>query len=181
MYLTKSIIRNFALRESSQKSLSNVRAKGWAQNAVRVFVSHSHIDVVALSNEELLHLITMLITLASDVYIDSLDQSMPAETSAETAIRIKDKIDVCDRFLLVATENAVSSRWVPWELGYADKAKGIANIAILPIADPYGRWDGSEYLRLYPTARISSDDRLAVFRPSAQKGYYVEHWMRNGG
>jgi hypothetical protein len=86
----------------------------------------------------------------------------------------------CDRFLLAATSNAVNSRWVPWELSYADKAKGLSNIAVIPIADPYGDWEGAEYMRLYPTAEISTTDQLVVFPPSSDKGRLIESWMSYG-
>lgn len=102
---------------------------------------------------------------------------MPNETSPETAVRLKGKIDLCDRFLLLATENAIKSKWVPWELGYADKAKGIERIAIIPIADPYGRWSGSEYLALYPRVRVTQDDNLGVYEIGAQTGRYIKSWF----
>src|SRR5581483_9605933 len=127
----------------------------------------SHVDAKDLSKEEIIALIRMLIALSYDVYIDWLDPDMPSETNEETATRLKTKIDECDRFLLVATTNAVNSRWVPWELGYADKSKGIKNIAIIPIADSNGKWEGAEYLRLYPQVLITDDDRLGVFPPAA--------------
>lgn len=49
---------------------------------------------------------------------------MPQVTSGETAIRIKDRIDKCDKFILLATDKAVESKWCNWELGYGD-AKNI--------------------------------------------------------
>ena len=103
-----------------------------------------------------------------------------SQTSADTAKRLKDKIDGCDRVLVVATNNAVSSRWVPWELGYGDKAKGENNIVIILIADPYGRWEGSEYLRLYPHVSQTDSDQLGVFRSSQKSGVLLKSWMENG-
>lgn len=48
---------------------------------------------------------------------------MPQVTSGETAIRIKDRIDKCDKFILLATDKAVESKWCNWELGYGDAKK----------------------------------------------------------
>jgi hypothetical protein len=94
---------------------------------------------------------------------------------------LKTKIDECDRFLLVATTNAINSRWVPWELGYADKSKGVDNIAVIPIADSSGKWGGTEYLRLYQQVLITTDDHLAVFPPAAIKsGITIGYWMAYG-
>jgi hypothetical protein len=181
MYLTKALIRDFAARETSQRAFREYAVKAWAPGRTRIFLSHSHIDVNDLSRDDLRALLTMLIALGGDVYIDWLDPEMPSEACADTAERLKDKIDGCDRFLLAATTNAVKSRWVPWELGYADKAKGVKNIAVIPIADPYGQWEGSEYLRLYQSAILSDARRLAVFPPSKQQGVLIEHWMLHGG
>lgn len=151
----------------------------------RVFLSHSHMDARDISKEDLRNLITMLVALSLklgfEVYIDWLDPDMPSQTCEGTANRIKEKIDGCDRFLLAATTNAINSRWVPWELGYADKAKGVDNVAVLPIADPNGYWEGSEYLRIYPTVLVSDAGNLAVFQPSStQNGVRIEYWMPYG-
>jgi hypothetical protein len=180
-YLTKSMISSFANRETSRKAFDDYVNRVPFSSKTRVFLSHSHIDANDITKDDLRSLYTLLVALSCDVYIDWLDPDMPSETCGDTAKRIKEKIDGCDRFLLAATVNAVNSRWVPWELGYADKAKGVKNIAVLPIADPYGQWEGSEYLSLYPTAQISSTDRLAVFPPSANDGYYIEDWMSGSG
>ena len=173
-------MHSFANRETSRKAILDYVNSDLTTPKTRIFLSHSHIDAQGFSREDLRALIAMLVTLSCNVYIDWLDPDMPSETSEVTANRIKEKIDACDRFLLVATNNAVNSRWVPWELGYADNAKGVNNIVVLPVADPYGQWEGAEYLRLYPRASISSTKRLAVFPPSSQNGRLIEDWMEYG-
>ena len=57
-------------------------------------------------------------------YIDSRDLSMPKIISGETAEKIKDRIKKCKRFILLATDGAVESKWCNWELGFADAIKG---------------------------------------------------------
>lgn len=181
MYLTRSILKSYSRLEATQKAIDSYIARDYTEAKVRIFLSHSHIDAKGLSKEEIISLIRLLVALSYDVYIDWLDPDMPSETNEETARILKLKIDECDRFLLVATTNAVNSRWVPWELGYADKSKSVNNIAVIPIADANGNWKGAEYLRLYPQVLISTDDRLAVFQPSATKnGYEVGYWMAQG-
>lgn len=180
-YLTKSMIRQFAQRETSRKAMDDYIKRYPFPAKARIFLSHSHNDTQDLSKDDLRALVVMLVALNCDVYIDWLDPEMPTQTCADTAKRIKEKIDGCDRFLMVATANAVNSRWVPWELGYADKAKGVSNVAVFPIADPYGQWEGAEYIRLYPTAQISSTDRLAIFPATSDKGRLIETWMSYGG
>ena len=67
------------------------------------------------------------------VYIDSKDSSMPITTSAETAINLKDRIRKCDRFILLATNGAIESKWCNWELGFGDANKYPDKIAIFPL------------------------------------------------
>lgn len=179
-YITKSIIHSFAQRETSRKAFDDYVNRVPFSAKARVFLSHSHMDATDITKADLRSLMTILVTLSCDVYIDWLDPDMPSETCGDTAKRIKDKIDECDRFLLAATVNAVNSRWVPWELGYADKAKGVKNIAVLPIADPYGQWEGSEYLSLYPTVQISATNHFAVFPASSNTGSRLDYWMTYG-
>ena len=75
-----------------------------------VFLSHKHDeqetlqDVVAFLKEE-----------GVDVYVDWMDPSMPAYTNAETAHKLKQKIEVADKFILVATPTALNSTWCNWE------------------------------------------------------------------
>lgn len=179
-YLTKSIIRSFAQRDTSRRAVDDYIKRYPFPAKARIFLSHSHSDAQGITKDDIRALWSMLIALNCDVYIDWLDPDMPSQTCEETAKRIKEKIDGCDRFLLAATSNAVNSRWVPWELGYADKAKGISNIAVIPIADPYGHWEGAEYMRLYPTAEISTKNHLVVFPPSSDQGRLIETWMSYG-
>lgn len=118
-------------------------------NKTKVFLSHKHSDL-----EELKDLIGLFETEYDvDVYIDSMDKAMPSKTSGETATRIKKVIQKCDKFILLATNDAVSSKWCNWELGFGDAQKFRNNIAILPIKDK-GQYDyqykGQEYMSIYP-------------------------------
>ncbi len=62
-----------------------------------VFISHRHDDL-----EDLQGVLGFLEDeYKVKVYIDSKDSSMPITTSAETAINLKDRIRVCDRFILL--------------------------------------------------------------------------------
>lgn len=183
MYLTKNIIRNYAGQEANHKRaldhLDRV-TKTWSPGKPRVFLSHSHADVQDLSAEDLRGLLIMLLAISEGVYIDYLDPEMPVQTSGDTAKRLKGKIDECDRLVVAATSNAVNSRWVPWEIGYGDKAKGVNNVVVIPIADPNGRWEGSEYLRIYPQVLITDSEQLGVFPPSKTSGVLMKNWMITG-
>lgn len=64
---------------------------------------------------------------------------MPEEPNRETAGRIQAAIRNSDVFLFLATENSMSSRWCPWELGYADGVKPLDSIAVVPTKDAIGK------------------------------------------
>ena len=49
------------------------------------------------------------------------------------------------------SQNASSSRWMPWELGYFDGTHGPEKVAICPIVMGPGQHVGQEYLNLYKT------------------------------
>lgn len=109
-----------------------------------IFLSHSHKDKDIVEQAAL-----FLLSQGIYVYVDWKDASMPPVTSGETANQIKKRIRVCEDFIVLASNNALDSKWVPWELGFADSAKGMANVFIFPVADNDGKWKGSEYFDLY--------------------------------
>ena len=114
-----------------------------------MFLSHKHSDL-----DELKDIIGFLESKYNvDVYIDSMDKAMPTTTSGATAARIKSVIQKCDKFILLATDDAVESKWCNWELGFGDAQKFRENIAILPIKEK-GQYDfqykGKEYMSIYP-------------------------------
>ena len=114
---------------------------------INVFMSHKHDDLELLSN--VLGFFEKKCKVK--IYIDSRDPDMPEVTSGETAKRIKDRIDSCDKFILLATNNAIESKWCNWELGYGDaKKRPGQDIALLPLGDNRGDYKGNEYLTIYP-------------------------------
>ncbi len=128
--------------------------------AVSVFLSHSHDD---LQKGDLNRVIMILRKAGVRVYIDSLDNSLPPFTSAETARKIKEQIKSNKKFVLLASNNAISSKWCNWELGFGDAHKNIQHIALFPLSDTPAGWNGSEYLRIYPRIE-ESDARPETFK-----------------
>ena len=115
--------------------------------AVSVFLSHSHDD---LQKADVNKVIMILRKAGVRVYIDSLDSSLPPFTNSETAKKIKEQIKLNKKFVLLASNNAISSKWCNWELGFGDAHKYIQHIALFPLADTPTGWNGNEYLRIYP-------------------------------
>ena len=75
---------------------------------------------------------------------------MPQVTTTETAEKLKKKIDRSDKFIFLATNGAIESKWCNWELGLGDVYKYPDNIALLPVEGYKGGYIGNEYLKLYP-------------------------------
>jgi len=139
-----------------------------------VFLSHKHEDLNEI--QEAAGVIEMLEDLGATVYIDSMDNKMPNQTTGETAERIKDIIKYCDRFILLATAKAIESFWCNWELGIGDVHKFQEKIAILPVKEK-GQYDfqykGNEYLQIYP--HIDYEDGTGLYNTGWKipAGYYV--------
>jgi len=138
-------------------SAESRRAYGWLNEAVQaksrsprttevtVFLSHKHEEL-----KELKDVIGLLEDTGVSVYIDWMDEGMPASTSGATAAKLKKRIVDCRKFVLLATEAAIASEWCNWELGYGDAKKYIEHIAILPVKNDDRNFTGAEYLQIYP-------------------------------
>ena len=137
-----------------------------------VFLSHKHDDLANLKR-----VVYILEKLHSNVYVDWLDKTMPKITSGETAVKIKDKIRKMDKFILVASDAAIESKWCNWELGFGDAQKyDMGKIALFPICKVDGQWKGKEYMSIYPTIQYY-DGKNQRYKDSTliiPEGYYYQ-------
>jgi len=115
------------------------------KQVVTIFLSHSHSDKKLVEST-----IVILSSLKVYVYVDWLDSELTFPPSGKTAIKIRRMIKENKKFILLATNDAINSKWCNWELGIGDSEKYIKNIAIIPVADNSGSWFGNEYLQIYP-------------------------------
>ena len=139
------------------------RTRSAYSREIPVFLSHNHRDKEILES-----VIVELKLLGVNIYVDWNDEFMPSVTSGETAKRIKDRIKNSRKFILIATEAAIASKWCNWELGYGDAHHFPTDIAIIPIIESRDkRFSGSEYLQIYPI--ITSEYQ---YSPG---NYYVEY------
>lgn len=170
-FITESQLANYRSRTRTFSadnivSLNEINSRD--QNRPMIFLSHKHDehsilqDVIAFLKEE-----------GVDVYVDWMDPSMPAYTNAETAHKLKNKIKVSNKFILLATQGAINSKWCNWELGLADAEKYIRNIALFPINKTYETFKGSEYLAIYPRIEYENGENKYVSGLYIPKGYYV--------
>lgn len=144
-----------------------------------VFISHKHDDL-----EDLKGIIGFLQdTYKIKAYIDSQDPTMPKQTSGKTASNIKKRISTCDKFILLATDGAIESKWCNWELGYGDAKKYDNNsICLFPMKEK-GKSDtlykGSEYMSIYPYIMYYEGFEKDYNGNFIRRGYYVKDERNN--
>jgi hypothetical protein len=111
-----------------------------------IFLSHSHTD-----NEVVEQAVTFFRTLGVSIYVDWMDDTMASSPSGATAEKIKSKIKENDKFIFLATNAAVNSKWCNWEVGVGDTFKlPSKKISLFPLADNNVGWNGNEYFQIYP-------------------------------
>ncbi len=155
--LTRGQFASIAQTKAGTRGLRGIvnesRMFSKATSITSIFLSHSHTDKDVIEQAKI-----FFENLGISVYVDWADKTMSESTNGETAQKIKKQIiNGNDKFVLLATNNAVSSKWCNWEVGIADPFK-LANkkIALLPLADNSGNWNGNEYLQIYPRIERSS-------------------------
>lgn len=163
---------------SLDKSLESINEQYTFDSAsnlqkTKVFLSHKHDDL-----EDLKGVIGLLEEKFNvDVYIDSKDETMPKTTSGETASQIKTRIKKCDKFILLATNGAIESKWCNWELGFGDANKfENNNLALFPMCDKAyseSSYKGNEYLEIYPFIVYEAGYSKFDNGSCIPKGYYV--------
>jgi hypothetical protein len=150
--ITKSQLRS--VRNSFEKAkgfsafseiVNESKTRKSTATEVTVFLSHKHDEL-----EELKDAIALLKKFGVNIYIDHNDEEMPKRTSGVTAEKLKKKIKENKKFILLATEKAIASKWCNWELGFGDAHKYINHIALLIVKEDNASWSGSEYLQIYP-------------------------------
>jgi hypothetical protein len=111
------------------------------------------------------------------IWIDSEDSGLPSITNRETAQKIKGKISNLDFFIVLATDNALKSHWVPWEIGIADQCKKLQQIAIIPVVEDFETFQGNEYLQLYPRVVTVQGGEIGIFEPGKDEGKLFKNWL----
>lgn len=113
-----------------------------------VFLSHSVKDEALV-----LGVVKILQEMGQKVYVDwIIDKNLSRDNvTSATADTLRRRMRQSSHLLYLATDNATSSKWMPWELGYFDGLKSSEKVAILPLVDySSSSFQGQEYLGLYP-------------------------------
>ena len=164
--------RGFSLANEQLTAKQAAATANYAWQAeVTIFLSHSHKD-----RDLIKPAIAFLRSHNVKVYVDWLDEGMPDTVSGETAKKIKERIQQHKKFLVMVTENSKDSRWVPWELGYADPTKGMDHIASFPVAETYD-FTQNEYLKIYPKLYFVNNIWW-IWRDDPQKLTELKTWLR---
>ncbi len=129
-----------------------------------VFVSHSSAD-----NDFIRKVLLFLKYAKGGVngYVDWQDSKLQHPTDAQTAKRLKDRIRNSRKMIYVVTNDFPKSVWCSWELGFADRDKGVDNVAILAVKPNNGRWKHNEYLQQYPWIRYENN-LFHVVKPNGE-------------
>jgi len=171
MYYTRDELRKVPIFKSITEREKAYHTKT-ASAIATIFLSHSHRDADIVNQ-----VVELLGNQGVIVYVDWKDDTMPKVTSPETALRLKTRIKDCRKFVLLATDNALESRWVPWELGIADVSNSIDNVVVLPVTDPPRAWTGSEYVGIYSTIEKADTGNPSVFKPGQNQGISLRQWL----
>ena len=167
--ITKSQFASIAQTKAGYKGISGIlnenRQFSRSTQLTSIFLSHSHTD-----KETVKQAVSFFRNFGISVYVDWADETMPEKPNGETAAKIKNQINLNDKFVLLATNSAIISKWCNWEVGIGDTYKfSHKKIALLPLADNSGTWNGNEYLQIYPRIEQGSTNK---------SDYYV--WYPDG-
>ena len=163
---TKQELQAIAYKKAMSKgyvTLNERRMFSENTSTTSVFLSHSHHDKALIVKAK-----TFFENLGISIYVDWADETMPEKTNGITAQKIKRQIYKNDKFVLLATNSAITSKWCNWEVGIGDSYKlSSRKIALLPLAENSGTWNGSEYLQIYPRIEKGSlyNDKYYIYYP----------------
>ena len=159
------------LREDASDTLMK-SASASTDATFDIFLCHAYLDA-----EEIKGIYLMLLDAGMSVYVDWIvDKDLNRQAvTATNASRLRSRINHSTALLYATSFAAQQSKWMPWELGYAD---GLGRrVAIAPLADSTGSgdaFDGREYLALYPY--VSGPAPLFIHR-TAQKYARLTTWL----
>lgn len=159
-YLTESRLRARAQRETKRLFKSAVeRLDEQVLSSLAhfdIFLSHSIKDSDLVDGARL-ELEDKGYTVYVDWIVDAqLDRSA---VTAETAAALRKRMLQCNTLIYIHTDNSPKSKWMPWELGFFDGAKG-GRVSVMPVLkNSSDYFKGQEYLGIYPTIDFTANDK----------------------
>jgi hypothetical protein len=151
-YLTKNEARAAAKRKTTFRGARQILTESLESyksiEEFDIFLSHSFTDA-----DLVLGVKTLLEDRGNKVYVDWIEDSGldRNRVTKETAEILRARMQQSLTLYYIDTGNAQNSKWMPWELGYFDGHKP-NRVFILPVLERANdRFDGREYLGLYPS------------------------------
>lgn len=145
-----------------------------------MFLSHSIRDA-----EIVLGVKKLIEDLGYSTYVDWIDDPTLDRTKVtpKTADVLRKRMRTSKSLMYITTENADSSRWMPWECGYFDGLRD--KVAIIPVkGSRTDNFEGVEYLGLYPYCVKEKDtqqrERLWIHRDQQTYVLYEDWLMAKG-
>ncbi len=170
-FVTRAEIAGRLTSNEARQKAGNYHIKA-SSDRHYIFLSHSHKD-----RDLVEQFVAWLGSMASAIYIDWADKTVPETCTPATAMYVKKKINECHKLVLLATENACNSRWCPWELGVGDEANGMANVLVFPVTEPNKTWPGNEYIGIYNYVDKDSAGHLWVVDPANNTKTSLSTWL----
>jgi hypothetical protein len=98
----------------------------------------------------------------------------------KTASILRERMINCKCLLYATSENAINSKWMPWEAGLMDGLKG--RVAICPLMGGQdSNFKGQEYLSIYPYVSIDKVDKTgkdALWVNKENKYIIFTEWLK---
>lgn len=152
--INREMIKNAMLNESSKQFTF--------EKKYDIFLSHSYLD-----KDLIIGLSKYLESFGYSVYIDWIEDSKldRSDVSVKNVEILRQRMSSSNCLLYAFSENALLSKWMPWELGFMD---GFTNkVVICPIVtSSLTNYLGTEYLGIYPfidEAKSNSNDNIILW------------------
>lgn len=177
-FYTKDYLRNLGERRFTERIVESFSSQNKELLKFDIFLSHSYRD-----KEYVKGLYFDLEDKGYSVYVDWIIDPHLSRTNVtkQTAELIRQRMKQSKTLVYATSENASTSKWMPWELGFADGDKG--NCSILPIMNSsHASFKGQEFLSIYPYITLNrikgslSNEEFLWVRESESKYVQMKRW-----